>query len=63
MQSCVRTWKKRRADRSARRFSAGGGKYDYKDSEGDTEHDSDKENFKWKDLSISMMTLTVGYHF
>ena len=35
----------------------------YSDSNGTTEHDSDKEKFKWKDLSISMMTLTVGYHF
>ena len=35
--------------------------YEYNDSEG--YHDSNKENFKWKDLSISMMTLTVGYHF
>ena len=24
----------------------------YNDSDGETEHDSDKENFKWKDLSI-----------
>ena len=35
--------------------------YEYNDSEG--YHDSNKENFKGKDLSISMMTLTVGYHF
>ena len=37
--------------------------YDYNSSIGNNSHDSDKENFKRKDLSISMMTLTVGYHF
>ena len=35
--------------------------YEYNNSAGN--HDSDKEKFKRKDLSISMMTLTVGYHF
>ena len=37
--------------------------YDYNSSIAGNSHDSDKENFKRKDLSISMMTLTVGYHF
>ena len=37
--------------------------YDYNSSINGNSHNSDKEKFKRKDLSISMMTLTVGYHF
>ena len=37
--------------------------YDYNSSINGNSHNSHKENFKRKDLSISMMTLTVGYHF